>query len=160
MRVVALASALFVVAGAPLGAQAYQPADSHERAVMELIEVMELEATNAQSAALMLDAMVQQNPMLAQFKDVFEEFFAEHMRWDAMLPDYVRMYRDAYDDAEIRELLAFYRTPVGQKTVRLMPVLMQQGAEVGQKLVAPHLPELERRLTERLMGGEGGEGRP
>lgn len=160
MRVVALTSAFLVAAGGPLGAQAYDPADSHEQAVMELIDVMELEAMSAQSAALMLEAMVQQNPMLGQFKDVFEEFFAEHMRWDAMLPEYVRIYRDSYDEAEIRELLAFYRTPVGQKTVELMPRLMHQGAEVGQKLVAPHLPELERRLTERLMGGAGGGGRP
>jgi uncharacterized protein len=126
---------------------------SHERAAAELVDVVRLEQVTTASIATMTDAMISQNPMLAQLRDVFISFFKEYVRWEELRPEYVRMYREAYSEAELNELIAFYRTPVGQKTVELMPVLMQRGAQIGQKQIQPHLPELQRRIEARLKGG-------
>lgn len=140
--------------GAPCQGQDHAPASSHEGAVLELIELLDLEAINTQSREIMIESMVVQNPVLEQYVDIFEDFFATYGSWDELLPQYVQLYREAYTEAELRELISFYQTPVGKKTVRLTPRLMREGAEIGQRQITPHLPELQRRIQERLKGGD------
>ena len=78
------------------------------------------------------------------------EFMADAMSWDAVGDDLARVYAEAYTEAELRELGVFYATDLGQKTIQLMPVLMQQGMEIGQQVVLERQPELERRIEERV----------
>lgn len=153
MRSTVLAVALlFAVAS---GAHAQQET-AHERAAAELIDLLQLEQLHESSIEMLMETMLEQNPMLTPFRDIFADFFAEFSPWQAMYPQYLNMYRDAYTEPELRELIAFYRTPVGQKTVELMPELMQQGAEIGHRQIEPHLPELERRIEARVRGEAGG----
>lgn len=150
MRTLLAITTVFVLAG-PLRAQ--EPlAGSHEQAAAELLELMRMEEMTRASAEMMLETMLAQNPVLEQFRDVFVDFFDEYIRWDDLLPEYVAIYTDAYTEPELRELIAFYRTPVGQKTIDLMPRLMQAGAALGEAQIQPHLPELQRRIQERMVG--------
>lgn len=140
--------------GAPCRGQEYAPVSGHEGAALELIELLELETINTQSREIMIESMVVQNPVLEQYVDIFEDFFATYGSWDELLPQYAELYREAYTEAELRELITFYQTPVGKKTVQLTPRLMREGAEIGQRQIAPHLPELQRQIQERLKGGD------
>lgn len=127
--------------------------DSHQAAAAELVDLLKLEENTAASVDVMMETMIAQNPQFEELRDVFEEFFDEYFRWENLRPEYVRLYAEAYTEAEIRELIAFYRTPVGRKSVDLMPMLMQRGAEIGQRQIQPHLGELQRRIMERVGGG-------
>ena len=153
MRASRIAVVMLLLGTGAASAQQPPASTSHERAAAELVDVVRLEQVTTASITTMTDAMISQNPMLAQLRDVFINFFKEFVRWEELRPEYVRMYREAYSEAELNELIAFYRTPVGQKTVELMPVLMQRGAQIGQKQIQPHLPELQRRIEARLRGG-------
>jgi uncharacterized protein len=153
MRATTIVFAFLLTYAGAASAQQEAVATSHDRAAAELIAVLQLEHITAASIRTLTESMVTQNPALAQLRDVFIEFFTEFMRWDELRPEYVRIYREAYAEAELRELIAFYKTPIGQKTVELMPRLFQQGAEIGQKQIEPHLPELQRRIEARLRGG-------
>lgn len=128
---------------------------SHEAATAELIEVLQMREVTESSRDMMVETMLAQNPMLQGMQDIFIDFFNEFLVWEEIQPEYVRLYMDAYTESEIRELIEFYETPVGRKTVELMPVLMQQGAEIGQRIIEPHLPELQRRVEARINGGGG-----
>jgi hypothetical protein len=153
MRGIVLIAAIVLASASPAVAQQYVPANSHERAAAELIELLKLRETNAAAVELMVESMAGQDPALAAIRDVFVDFFNEFSQWDTLYPEYLRMYRDAYTEAELRELIAFYKTPVGLKTVELTPRLMQEGAVIGQQKIQPHLPELQRRIQARIMGG-------
>lgn len=144
---------LALAAASPAAAQTYVPATSHERAVVELLELTKMKETSTAAIDMMVENMVSQNPVFAQLRDVFADFFKEYSKWDELLPEYVRLYRDAFSEAELRELIAFHKTPLGQKSIELMPRLMQEAAAISQKQIQPHLPELERRIQARLMGG-------
>jgi hypothetical protein len=52
---------------------------------------------------------------------------------DAMVPLYARHFTAD----EIKQLAAFYRTPVGQKTMTEMPSLMMEAMQVGQQIMLP-----------------------
>lgn len=79
-----------------------------------------------------------------------EEFYATHLTWDRMKPEVVRIYTDAFTEAEIRELTAFYQTELGRKVMDRMPEVMARSAEVSQRLVQAHLPELAQKVMTRM----------
>jgi hypothetical protein len=61
----------------------------------------------------------------------------------------VNLYAEAFSDSEMDELLAFYRSPLGQKALARMPELMRRGAEVGSRIAKQHTPELEEMIAKR-----------
>ena len=62
----------------------------------------------------------------------------------------VPLYADTFTHQEIRELLAFYQSPVGKKAVGSLPQLIRQGQKIGQGLAHDVAPELNRRIKAAL----------
>ncbi|MGH7128168.1 MAG: DUF2059 domain-containing protein [Planctomycetaceae bacterium] len=152
MRRLRLAAIILVplVAAAPAVAQQTPAiAPAHEAAVLELFEVMELEEQVRASVALLGGAAGDTSGAASAFGETLLAFFEEHMSWDALRPGYVRIYADVYTEAELRELIAFYRTPIGRKTVEVSPRLIRRSAEVGARIMRQHGPELQRLLLEQ-----------
>ena len=137
-----------LLAAASARAQALAP--SHLQASESLLEQMDMEGLMARSIDSVLDAQLQSNPHLVPFEDIMREFMADAMGWESIKGDLIRVYAEAFSEAELRDLGDFYATDLGQKTIRLMPTLMQQGMEIGQRVVMERQPELERRIEERI----------
>jgi uncharacterized protein len=143
---------LLLLAVAPGRASGQEPiAASHRDAVMELLDVMEVEQTIASSLELMTGMMLQGGP--PELRGVLDEFFARYFTWPEMEEKYVQLYASTYTEAETRELITFFRTPVGAKSVRLTPVLMQRGAEIGQQQIEDHMLELQKMIGEAMGPG-------
>jgi hypothetical protein len=51
-----------------------------------------------------------------------------------------------YTEGELRELLAFYKSPVGQKTIRVMPELMQDVNGQAMAVLQQRVPQVMERL--------------
>jgi hypothetical protein len=86
---------------------------------------------------------VKQNPSLAPYEPQMRAFLMKHMSWASLKDDMIRIYTAEFSEQELKELMAFYQTPVGKKSVEKMPVLLQKGAEIGQQKIQKHLPELQ-----------------
>lgn len=160
MKKIALALAL--LAAAPAGALAQTtpaaPSPSHQAAALEMVEAANMDETLSESLDTMLKLQTEQNPELKPFEDVMRTFFSRYMSWNALRNDYARLYADAFTEAELRELTAFYRSPVGQKVATVTPQLMARASELGQKAVQAHLPELQQMIMERMQRGSGASG--
>jgi hypothetical protein len=78
------------------------------------------------------------------------QFFAKYVSWEALRPQLLALYTDTFTESELRELIAFYKTPVGQKSIEVMPGLFQKGIDIGQKLVQDHLGELREAVRKKL----------
>lgn len=89
---------------------------------------------------------------LATLPPVVDEVIAENLpRFaDMMIP----VYHKHFTHSEIRELLAFYESDVGRKSIKVLPSLVQESMTLGQKWGESMGPEIERRVRERL-GKEG-----
>ncbi len=48
---------------------------------------------------------------------------------EAMIP----VYQRHFTGAEMRQMIAFYKSDLGQKLIEKMPILMHEGAKVGQQ---------------------------
>ena len=65
-------------------------------------------------------------------------------------PELVSMLADIhvaeFSEAELKEILAFYRTPAGKKAMEKMPELMQQGAVVGQQITNKYIADFQAEI--------------
>ena len=62
----------------------------------------------------------------------------------------VPVYDKYFTAAEIDELIAFYRTPLGRKAISTMPAVMQESMAAGQAWGQSLSPEINRRLEAAL----------
>ncbi|MEC5398313.1 DUF2059 domain-containing protein [Uliginosibacterium sp. H1] len=65
---------------------------------------------------------------------------------DGFLSRMVPVYAARFSHAEIRQLLAFYESPIGRKLVGEMPGMMKEGGEAGRAWGQSLEPKLRTRL--------------
>jgi hypothetical protein len=85
---------------------------------------------------------------LATLPPVVDQVIAENLpRFaDMMIP----IYHKHFTHGEIRQLLVFYESEVGRKSIQVLPSLVQESMTLGQQWGQSMGPEIERRVRERL----------
>ena len=101
----------------------------------------------SQSVDQMLQIQLKQNPAIAPYEQQMRAFLNKYMSWASMKDDMLKIYTVEFTEAELKELTAFYQTPVGKKTVQKIPQLMAKGAELSQKRMQDHMPELQAAIA-------------
>lgn len=69
---------------------------------------------------------------------------------DTLMGAMITLYAKYYTAAEIKEMLRFYESPLGKKTIRVMPALMAEGMQAGQLWGQSLGPIIERRIRARF----------
>jgi hypothetical protein len=82
--------------------------------------------------------------MMPMMVEAFAPYFA------AMVNDIATVYANNFTVAELRDMEAFYRQPVGQKLLARSQAIAQQSAQVGQDASRKATEDLRKRLTEAL----------
>ena len=67
-----------------------------------------------------------------------------------LLSKIVPVYHKYYTHQDIKGMLRFYQSPLGQKTIRVMPLLMQESMYLGQHWGQALGPEVQKRVIERF----------
>jgi hypothetical protein len=143
---------LFSISGAP----AQSPSPEAMTAARSLVTTMKL---SDQYRALLPGVLLGLRPTLTQDRPEIERDFDAMMPMmvEAFAPYYTTMvdnvatiYANNFTAAELREIEAFYRQPVGRKLLDKSQVLAQQSAQVGQDASRKAAEEIRKRLTEAL----------
>jgi hypothetical protein len=122
-------------------------------AAHELVEVMHVQAALDRSMESMLRMQTEQNPGMAQFAGIMRAFFAKYVTWSVLRDGYAQIYADMFTAPELRELIAFYRSPVGQKVATSTPELTERSSALGRDAVQAHLPELQAQMMAAVQQG-------
>jgi len=93
---------------------------------------------------------IEANPQLKAIEPTIHAFFTKYMGWEAQRGDIAALYAKNYTAEELAELNKFYQTPLGQKTVQLMPQLAAAGAQIGQSKMMQHMPEMKAMIEAEL----------
>lgn len=75
----------------------------------------------------------------AQLKVEFERIQRDSLA--GVMKEAPAIYARHFTAPELRELIAFYRTPLGQKTLKTMPQIMNDSVQ----LIMPRMPEIQAR---------------
>ena len=78
--------------------------------------------------------------------------------WNKLKPDMVKLYTSNFSEQELKDLIAFYESPVGQKVLKQMPALTAQSAQITQAKLESAVPAVNKLLTD--MGSELGAKKP
>ena len=107
-----------------------------------------------------IDLLRKQDPDIPQkavdaIKDEISKLFAEEI--STMLDAVVPIYAKHFSHEELKGLISFYKTTLGQKTIKVLPQIMNESMLAGQVWGKSLEPKLRKRLSERLKA-EGFEG--
>ncbi len=154
----------FIIA-TPLSAQVVSLGSStdiepaHDRAIRQLIVAtgaLEIGEQFANAVSMqMSQALRQSNPDVPpRAFDIIQEevmgVISEELENGSFENQIVPVYAKYFSLDEVEELLAFYRTPIGQKTIEVMPLLTQESMQIGQSWGISIGPIIGQRVSRRL----------
>ncbi len=67
---------------------------------------------------------------------------------DELFAEMTPLYARRFSVAEIKQIAAFYKTPVGRKMLSLTPEIMSESVQISQKIVMPRIGALMEKLTQ------------
>lgn len=88
----------------------------------------------------------EEEKILVSFKRAIAVTVPEQAVEDA----FVELARRHYTPDEIRELLRFQKSPIGEKSRRLAPIMAVEGAAVGRKLVESRQAEFTKNFQDEV----------
>ena len=121
---------------APPAGSSSAPTQADKDQATKRVEIRQLiELTGA--ANISADALRQIiAPLRAGFPQVPDEFwdtFVKEVRSEELVDLVVPIYDKYYTREEIHDLTMFYRSPVGQKTIKILPKLSAEAIDAGQE---------------------------
>lgn len=101
---------------------------------------------------LIKPAIVQGRPQVEKDFDAITPLLLETFkaRMDELIDQIVVVYASNFSVAEMKDIIAFYRGPAGQKFLAKGPTIAQQSMAAGQQLGAQIGGELQARIVEEL----------
>ena len=78
------------------------------------------------------------------------EIIVRETEWSKTKDDFIDIYTNVYDEEELKQLIAFYNSPLGKKMVEKMPFLGQQSMQLAQKFMKQAGPEIQKLTTEMI----------
>ena len=147
LTAVVVCSLTFQVSGTEKGAKRTQ---AEYAAAYALLEAMQLPAQLKQTLDGVVEMQMRANPQMAPYKSIFTEFFNKYMSFEALKKGYADIYLDYFSVAELKEMTAFYKSPIGRKIASKTSELTLRGAALGQKAVRDHQLELQAALAKAI----------
>ena len=144
----------FLGFAAPAAAQV--PSDESLRVATDLVEAIK---TADQMRAIFPIIVQQLKPIIAKSNPAVERDFdalAPAMtglldeRMGELTSAIAAVYARNFSIDEMRQLAAFFRTPVGVKYLERAPVLVQESMQIGNRFGQETAGDLERRVKEEL----------
>jgi hypothetical protein len=123
----------------------------HHQATEELLKISRIDSLLDKSIDQMLDMQIRQNPTLTPYRSVLQNFFRKYMSYESLKPEIIKIYSENLSVKELNDIIAFYKTPTGQKTIEVMPQIMQQSMQLGSSKVQKHLPELQQEIEKAML---------
>jgi hypothetical protein len=85
---------------------------------------------------------------LDEFSGKVRQLVNRAMGWQALEPQYAKLYADAYTEQQLDDLIAFYKSPTGQVMVAKTPMLMKESSAIAQQQMVTLIPEFQNLLKE------------
>jgi len=97
-----------------------------------------------------LQGMAQQMGVSQSDREIFERHMAkmiavmkEEMSWEKMQQPMVDLYTKHYNEREIQDLIAFYKSETGRSMLEKMPAIARDSAFIAQSLMADFIPKID-----------------
>ena len=135
---------VLLVLAAPTASHA--ASDSHRQAVARLFELTHIQQLIENSVDGVLTLQITQNPGLAEHREALRAFLQKYIGWQALKDDLTAMYLQAFTEAELDQMNAFYSSQTGQKVLQRLPELVRQRNQLAMQRLQEHIGELQQEI--------------
>lgn len=146
-----------------LGVMCVSAQETQRRAMAEeLLNVMNMQDTIEKSFAMVKQMIPAQMEKMKQVTgdtnmpanvssqtDKIMDMLAKEMSWNKMKADYITLYAETFTEQELKDTVAFYKSPTGQAFIKKQPELMKRSMEISQKVIMQIMPKIQA-MTEEL----------
>jgi len=99
----------------------------------------------------LLEAQLRATPELEKVRPELTKFFADTFSFEAMRDDLAAIYLKYYTEKELKELTAFYRTPIGRKKAKVDGAISPELSALIQRKTEEKIPELQKTLQKLML---------
>ncbi|WP_086686336.1 DUF2059 domain-containing protein [Nostoc sp. T09] len=96
--------------------------------IKKLLEITGARNLSRQVINQMFVALKGEYPQVPQ---KFWDTFLAELKPEEMINDFIPIYNKYFTNDEIKQIIAFYQTPLGQKTLTVLPQLSRESAAIG-----------------------------
>ena len=68
-----------------------------------------------------------------EIPDEFKRIYLQNLNFNELMIQMIPLYKKYYTHSEIIQLNAFYQSPIGKKSIQIMPILLQEGMIIVKK---------------------------
>jgi hypothetical protein len=90
----------------------------------------------------------EQKKIVTDFQQRVVALVNAKLGWKALEPDFINLYATTYTEEELDGILAFYKSPVGQKMLEKTPELMAKSTEITQQKMRELQPEMNQMIQD------------
>src|SRR5262245_12226434 len=120
---------------------------SHRQAAENLLLVLEVDKSLPKMVNPAVENQLQHNPQLAPQREVLQRFLATYLHWEQVKEAMITTCTNAFTEAELQQLIAFYQTPLGKKANEKVSQLAFIAAQIGLRQAHEHEAELRQMLN-------------
>jgi hypothetical protein len=85
------------------------------------------------------EALAKANRDIPQAAAALDGIFNDPGLMDELVAEFIPLYARHFSADEVRQMAAYYRTPIGSKMIKLMPQIAAESMQISQKIMGPRL---------------------
>ncbi|HEV2577828.1 MAG TPA: DUF2059 domain-containing protein [Acidobacteriaceae bacterium] len=116
--------------------------DQLTKSVMQQVQTMTQSMPGADQAT------PEQKKLVADFQQRVLDLVNKRLGWKALEPDFINLYATTYTEEDLDGIIAFYKSPVGQKMLEKTPELMTKSTELTQQRMREVQPEFNQMIQD------------
>ncbi len=124
--------------------------DEKVKAAEELLDSMNMKNSYIATLNNAVDALVERDDRLKRARDKIYAFYQKYLGWDKIKSDIAKIYAKYYSVDELKKIAEFYKTPTGQKVLKVFPQITKEVKELGAKKFQQHYQEFEKLIQDAL----------
>jgi hypothetical protein len=128
--------------------------------VLEMIQLLHVDTLAIEGMKRQLASTKKLLPVPPKAQDDFEAMFLKEITPEIMRDLMIPIYESNFSLDELSQIVAFYKTPIGQKLISKLPEITQQGYAAGAAKGREAGERIGRIIEERLRAGEYGPWTP
>ncbi len=121
--------------------------EAHKAKAIKLLKLLELEATIQKTLDHYLNTLLSQGDEMLAYKDIMLNFLTKHLTWEKLKDGYAKIYLESYTESELSDLVNFYKSKTGQKTIKLQSEIMIKSSTLAQEIVLANISELQTLIS-------------
>ena len=91
--------------------------------------------------------------------DKMMDMITQELSWDNMKEDYITLYANTFSEEELKGVIAFYKSPVGQAFSSKQSELASHSMEISQKMMLKIMPKIQE-LTQKMVQESAASNQP